>query len=41
MNLLKDRSGVGSWLLWLNQDPVWKEMRQDPRFWEIQLRAGW
>ncbi len=38
---IEDRSGVGSWLLWLNQDPVWTAMREDPRFKEIQRRAGW
>ncbi len=38
---IEDLSGVGSWLLWLNQDPVWKAMRQDLRFREIQRRAGW
>lgn len=38
---IDDRSGVGSWLLWLNHDPVWKALRQDPRFKEIQRRAGW
>jgi len=40
-NEIEDRSGVGSWLLWLNQDPAWKEMRKDPRFKAIQGRAGW
>ncbi len=38
---IEDRSGVGSWLLWLNQDPAWTAMREDPRFKEIQRRAGW
>jgi tetratricopeptide (TPR) repeat protein len=38
---IDDRDGIGSWLVWLNYDPVWKEMRKDPRFKEIQKRAGW
>ena len=38
---IDDRDGIGSWLVWLNYDPVWKEMRRDPRFKEIQKRAGW
>ena len=36
-----DRDGLGSWLMWLNYDPVWKAARKDPRFKEIQKRAGW
>lgn len=36
-----DRDGIGSWLLWLNYDPVWNDMRKDPRFAEIKKRAGW
>ncbi len=35
-----DRDGLGSWLVWLNYDPVWKEMRKDPRFKAVQKRAG-
>ncbi len=38
---IEDSSGVGSWLLWLNQDPVWTAMRSDPRYKQIQQRAGW
>ncbi len=38
---IDDRGGITSWLVWLNYDPVWKEMRKDPRFKEIQKRAGW
>ena len=36
-----DRDGLGSWLVWLNYDPVWTAARTDPRFKEIQKRAGW
>jgi tetratricopeptide (TPR) repeat protein len=36
-----DRDGLGSWLLWLNHDPVWNAARKDPRFREIQRLAGW
>ena len=36
-----DRDGLGSWLLWLNYDPVWNAARKDPRFKEIQKQAGW
>ena len=36
-----DRDGLGSWLIWLNFDPVWDAARKDPRFREIQRRAGW
>ena len=38
---IDDRSGVFSWMLWLNHDPVWTSMRKDPRFSGIQQRAGW
>lgn len=38
---IDDRDGLGSWLIWLNHDPVWKAMRKDRRFKEIQKRAGW
>ena len=38
---IDDRDGLGSWLIWLNHDPVWKELRKDRRFKEIQKRAGW
>ena len=38
---IDDRDGLGSWLVWLNHDPVWKAMRKDRRFKEIQTRAGW
>jgi tetratricopeptide (TPR) repeat protein len=37
----EDRDGLGSWLLWLNHDPVWKALRKDPRFKDVQKRAGW
>lgn len=36
-----DRDGIGSWLVWLNHDPVWARLRKDRRFKEIQKRAGW
>ena len=38
---IDDRDGLGSWLVWLNHDPVWDAARKDPRFREIQRRAGW
>ena len=38
---IEDRDGLGSWLVWLNYDPVWNAARKDPRFKEIQKRAGW
>ena len=38
---IDDRDGIGSWLVWLNYDPVWRNMRKDPRFKDIQKRAGW
>ncbi len=36
-----DRDGLGSWLIWINYDPVWKAARNDRRFKEILERAGW
>jgi tetratricopeptide (TPR) repeat protein len=36
-----DRVGLGSWLVWLTHDPVWAAARKDPRFREIERRAGW
>ena len=38
---IDDRVGLGSWLVWLNHDPVWKEMRKDRRWKDIKKRAGW
>jgi tetratricopeptide (TPR) repeat protein len=38
---IDDRDGLGSWLVWLNHDPLWLMARKDPRFKEIQRRAGW
>ena len=38
---IDDRDGLGSWLVWPNSDPVWDAARKDPRFREIQRRAGW
>ena len=38
---IDDREGLGSWLVWINYDPVWKEARKDSRFKDIQKRAGW
>lgn len=38
---MDDRDGLGSWLVWLNHDRVWDAARKDPRFREIQRRAGW
>ena len=38
---IDDRDGLGSWLVWLNHDPVWNAARKDPRFREIERRAGW
>lgn len=31
---------IHGWLLWLNQDPRWKRIRNDKRFKEIKLKAG-
>jgi tetratricopeptide (TPR) repeat protein len=36
-----DRDSLFSWLLWMNHDPLWMSLRGDPRFKEIQRRAGW
>ena len=38
---IDDRDGLGSWLIWLNYDPVWHAARKDPRFREIERRAAW
>ena len=38
---IDDREGLGSWLVWIKYDPVWKEMRKDSRFKEVEKRAGW
>jgi tetratricopeptide (TPR) repeat protein len=38
---IDDRDGLGSWLVWLKHDPVWAAARKDPRFREIERRAGW
>lgn len=38
---IDDRDGIGSWLVWLNHDPVWNAARKDRRWKEIQKRAGW
>ncbi len=38
---IDDRDGLGSWLVWLNHDPVWTQARSDPRFAAIRKRAGW
>ena len=38
---IDDRDGLGSWLVWLNYDPVWDAARKDPRFRELERRAGW
>jgi len=38
---IEDREGLGSWLTWLNYDPIWKEMRKDRRWKGIQKRSGW
>lgn len=38
---IEDRNGIGSWLLWLKQDPAWNAMRRDPRFKDIERRSGW
>lgn len=38
---IDDRNGLFSWMVWLKHDPVWKSMRQDPRFKAILQRAGW
>jgi tetratricopeptide (TPR) repeat protein len=36
-----DSGGLGSWLVWIKHDPVWKAARKDRRFKEILKRAGW
>ena len=38
---IDDRDGIGSWLVWIKHDPVWKAARKGRRFKEIQKRAGW
>ena len=38
---LEDRDGLGSWLVWLNYDPVWNAARKDSRWKDIKKRAGW
>jgi tetratricopeptide (TPR) repeat protein len=38
---IDDRDGLGSWLVWLNHDPIWKSARSDRRFQDIKRRAGW
>lgn len=38
---IEDAEGLGSWLVWLNYDPIWKQMRKDPRWKGVQTRAGW
>ncbi len=38
---IDDRDGLGSWLVWLDFDPVWNAARKDRRWKDIQTRAGW
>lgn len=38
---IDDREGLGSWLVWINYDPVWKAARKDTRFKNMVKRAGW
>jgi len=38
---IDDSDGLGSWLVWLNHDPVWTDMRKDTRWKGVQARAGW
>ena len=38
---IDDRDGIGSWLVWLNYDPVWNAARKDSRWKDIKKRAGW
>ena len=38
---IDDRDGLGSWLVWLNYDPVWNEARKDRSWKDIKKRAGW
>jgi len=38
---IDDREGLGSWLVWLNYDPVWNAARKDPRWKNIKKRTGW
>ncbi len=38
---IDDRDGLGSWLIWLNYDPVWNAARKDRRWKNIKKRAGW
>ena len=35
---LREIDGLGSWLLWLERDPRWDELRKDPRY--AKLRAA-
>jgi tetratricopeptide (TPR) repeat protein len=38
---LDDGDGLNGWLLWINHDPRWKRIRNDSRFNEIRIRAGY
>ena len=35
----EDGDSIHGWLLWLNLDPRWKRIRNDPRFKELKVRA--
>lgn len=38
---IHDTDGLGSWIVWLNYDPVWNDLRKDRRFKALKKRAGW
>lgn len=38
---IDDRDGLGSWLVWLNYDPVWNGAWKDRRWKEVKRQAGW
>ena len=33
--------GIAGWLLWLNHDPAWDRMREEPRYKAVAAEAGW
>jgi tetratricopeptide (TPR) repeat protein len=38
---IDDRTGLGSWLTWINYDPIWNDARSDRRWKSIKRRSGW